>query len=101
MVYACLSLARLSDSVKSAAGLGLAGVLLVTASVAAGLGFCALLGLPFNASTTQVLPFLALGLGVDDMFLLAHTFLDTADNTLIPYQVSDCVACVVLGCVVL
>ncbi|XP_063841882.1 protein patched-like [Scylla paramamosain] len=86
VVYACVSLARLTDSVRSAAGLGLAGVLLVTASVAAGLGFCALLGLPFNASTTQVLPFLALGLGVDDMFLLAHTFLQTADNTCIPYQ---------------
>ncbi|XP_069156937.1 protein patched [Procambarus clarkii] len=86
VVYACVSLARLSDSVRSAAGLGLAGVLLVAVTVAAGLGFCALLGLPFNASTTQVLPFLALGLGVDDMFLLAHTFVETADNTLIPYQ---------------
>lgn len=88
VVYACVSLARLSDSVRSGAGLGLAGVLLVTVTVAAGLGFCALLGLPFNASTTQVLPFLALGLGVDDMFLLAHTFTETADNNLIPYQVS-------------
>ncbi|XP_071538022.1 protein patched [Panulirus ornatus] len=86
LVYACVSLARLSDSVRSSAGLGLAGVLLVAVTVAAGLGFCALLGLPFNASTTQVLPFLALGLGVDDMFLLAHTFTETADNNLIPYQ---------------
>lgn len=90
MIYACLSLAKLSDSVRSAAGLGLAGVLLVAITVAAGLGLCALLGLPFNASTTQVLPFLALGLGVDDMFLMAHTFAETADNSLIPYQVSRC-----------
>nr|XP_027232771.1 LOW QUALITY PROTEIN: protein patched-like [Penaeus vannamei] len=88
VIYACLSLAKLSDSVRSAAGLGLAGVLLVAITVAAGLGLCALLGLPFNASTTQVLPFLALGLGVDDMFLMAHTFAETADNSLIPYQVS-------------
>nr|XP_053627735.1 protein patched homolog 1-like [Cherax quadricarinatus] len=88
VVYACVSLTHLSDSVRSAGGLGLAGVLLVAVTVAAGLGFCALLGLAFNASTTQVLPFLALGLGVDDMFLLAHTFVQTADNTLIPYQVS-------------
>lgn len=86
VIYACLSLAKLSDSVRSAAGLGLAGVLLVAITVAAGLGLCALLGLPFNASTTQVLPFLALGLGVDDMFLMAHTFAETADNSLIPYQ---------------
>ncbi|CAL4069872.1 unnamed protein product [Meganyctiphanes norvegica] len=86
VLYSMISLARLTDSVRSGAGLGLAGVLLVSVSVAAGLGFCALLNLPFNASTTQVLPFLALGLGVDDMFLLAYTFADTADNINIPYH---------------
>ncbi|XP_066986955.1 protein patched [Macrobrachium rosenbergii] len=86
VVYACLSLVRLNNCVHSSAGLGFAGVLLVAVTVAAGLGFCALLGFPFNASTTQVLPFLALGLGVDDMFLMAHTFAETADNSHIPYQ---------------
>ncbi|KAF7991588.1 hypothetical protein HCN44_008959 [Aphidius gifuensis] len=50
------------------------GVLLTCASVVAGLGFCALLGIPFNAITTQIIPFLALGLGLHDMFLLTHTY---------------------------
>jgi patched 1 protein len=31
-------------------------------------------GVPFNPTSTQVLPFLALGLGVDDMFVLTHTY---------------------------
>ena len=36
----------------------------------AGLGFATALGISFNAATTQIVPFLTLGLGVDDMFLL-------------------------------
>uniref|UniRef100_A0A8D0AH30 Patched 2 n=1 Tax=Sander lucioperca TaxID=283035 RepID=A0A8D0AH30_SANLU len=50
------------DCAKSQGAVGLAGVLLVALSVAAGLGLCSLLGLSFNAATTQVLPFLALGM---------------------------------------
>ena len=43
-------------------------------NVSAGLGLAALIGIHFNAATTQIVPFLALGLGVDSMFLLIHTF---------------------------
>lgn len=39
---------------RSQTGVGLAGVILVSITVAAGLGFCAILGIAFNASTTQV-----------------------------------------------
>ncbi|XP_046388102.1 protein patched [Ischnura elegans] len=76
LVYAGLSLLRLHDPVRSQCGVGLAGVLLVGATVAAGLGFCALLGISFNAATTQIVPFLALGLGVDDVFLITHAYGD-------------------------
>ena len=46
----------------------------VALSVAAGLGLCAYAGVKMNATSTQVLPFLLLGLGVDDMFVLVHKF---------------------------
>lgn len=42
------------DPMRSQCALGIAGVILVSVTVAAGLGFCAVLGIAFNASTTQV-----------------------------------------------
>lgn len=66
--------------VRSQSGVGIAGVLLASVTVAAGLGFCALLGIPFNATTMQIVPFLALGLGVHDMFLLTNTYAELSAN---------------------
>jgi patched 1 protein len=54
LAYACLTMLRL-DCSKSQGAVGLAGVLLVALSVAAGLGLCSLIGITFNAATTQVL----------------------------------------------
>ncbi|XP_078574684.1 protein patched homolog 1-like isoform X1 [Branchiostoma floridae x Branchiostoma japonicum] len=91
LVYACVTMLRRS-AVRSQGGVGLAGVILVSMSVAAALGFCTLIGLSFNASTTQVLPFVALGLGVDDMFLVAHTFSCTTSSPNVAYldQTGEC-----------
>jgi len=85
MLYAAVTLYRWGDKVRSQAGLGLAGVLLVAFTVAAGMGLSALIGITFNAASTQIVPFLALGLGVDAMFLLIHTFSQQTQLD-IPYQ---------------
>ncbi|KAF7222601.1 protein patched homolog 1 [Nothobranchius furzeri] len=89
LAYACVTMLRW-DCAKSQGAVGLAGVLLVALSVAAGLGLCSLLGLSFNAATTQVLPFLALGIGVDDVFLLAHSFTETGSNIPFKERTGDC-----------
>ncbi|XP_050403061.1 protein patched homolog 1 isoform X2 [Patella vulgata] len=89
-VYALLSLLKWNDAVNSQSGIGMAGVLLVSLSVAAGLGICSVLNIKFNASTTQIIPFLALGLGVDDMFLIAHTYAEHAKDIPFPYQTGEC-----------
>uniref|UniRef100_A0A914UMC9 SSD domain-containing protein n=1 Tax=Plectus sambesii TaxID=2011161 RepID=A0A914UMC9_9BILA len=77
VVYAAFGLARWDGwwlAVDSCSGLAIFGTLLVTFATFSGLGFCVLLGIENNVATTQVVPFLTLGLGVDDMFLLVHSY---------------------------
>ncbi|KAI6228220.1 Protein patched-like protein 1 [Aphelenchoides besseyi] len=59
---------------NSAVGLALAGVLTVTYASISGLGFVTWFGVEFNAATTQIIPFLTLGIGVDNMFMLLHNY---------------------------
>ena len=53
MGYACYSLIKCRAS-RSQGAVGIAGVVLVMLSVAGGLGICSLLGITFNAASTQV-----------------------------------------------
>ncbi|GBP11019.1 Protein patched [Eumeta japonica] len=80
LIYVAITLIQWKDSVRSQVSVGVAGILLLSISVAAGLGLCALIGIPFNASSTQIVPFLVLGLGVQDMFLLTHTYVEQAGD---------------------
>ncbi|XP_055853785.1 protein patched [Episyrphus balteatus] len=75
--YAFCTLLRWKEPVKGQSTVGVAGVLLIGMSTAAGLGLCALLGIVFNAATTQVVPFLALGLGVDHIFMLTAAYAES------------------------
>ena len=59
--------------------LGLLGLLSVALSISAGLGLSLLIGIPFT-TVTQVLPFILLGVGVDDLFLLVQS-LEEVDAT--------------------
>ena len=82
---------RFTDMTRSQAGLAIGGVLLVIGTVAGGLGLCALIPLTqnFNAITTQVLPFIALAIGVNSMFSFVHVYYELATTSpLIVYEVS-------------
>ena len=72
--YAALSLLSPGQPLDSRVGLGLVGICIVALAVCSAFGLAGFLGIAFNPTSTQVLPFLALGLGVDDMFVLAHHF---------------------------
>ncbi|KAF8057679.1 NPC1 [Scenedesmus sp. PABB004] len=79
LVYITLALAALPPPrqvlqlfVLSRAGLGAAGVAIVAASVAGGLGLCSLFGMWSTLIIMEVIPFLVLAVGVDNMFVLAH-----------------------------
>ena len=57
--------------------LGLLGFLCVCVANLAAYGLIALAGYKFNHAMLHALPFIALGLGVDDLFLLLHAFRTT------------------------
>lgn len=62
------------DTVRSQTGLAMAGVVLAVLSIASSFGFMAAVGIPYTPPSIQVLPFLAIGLAVDDMFVLLNAF---------------------------
>lgn len=74
LVYTGLVLYRFGDQVNGQSGVGMFGVLLLCTSTAAGLGLCSAFGIPFNVATTQVVPLIALGLAVDQIFILTHGY---------------------------
>jgi Niemann-Pick C1 protein len=58
--------------VLSRGGLGAGGVGIVLASVAGGTGLASLAGVWSTLISLEVIPFLVLAVGVDNMFVLAH-----------------------------
>ncbi|CAH0562221.1 unnamed protein product [Brassicogethes aeneus] len=54
-------------------GIAVFGVIVLASSATAALGVCSLIGLPMNLLSTQVLPFITVGLAMREMFLLLST----------------------------
>jgi patched 1 protein len=63
-----------APAVNSYSWLALMGILLISISSVSGFGLATLFGINFNAATTQVVPFLAVGLGVDEMIVMVHNY---------------------------
>lgn len=80
LIYSILAWMHCKDQIRGQSAVVIAGVLLIGMSTAAGLGLCALLGRAFNAATTQVVPFLAVGLGVNHIFSLTHAYTESNAN---------------------
>ena len=69
-------------------GVAMFGVFLIGLSVAGAFGICSVMHMKFNTASAQVLPFLLLGLGVDDMFLMIFNFTEVSLLAHIPLEVS-------------
>ena len=98
VLFRWTDLIKSRDLIKSQAGLGIGGVILVAFSVAGGLGCSALVSssevlcsmgicIKFNASTTQILPFLAMGMGVNAIFMMTYTYADMLESATVPQEV--------------
>lgn len=74
-VYVSMSLGRFQDPVHSRFGLGVTGIMIVLLSLGAAMGVSsALLRVDVTMITLEVVPFLILAIGVDNMFILTNEF---------------------------
>lgn len=60
--------------VDSKVSLGVAGILIVLSSVACSLGIFSYAGVPLTLIVIEVIPFLVLAVGVDNIFIIVQTF---------------------------
>jgi predicted RND superfamily exporter protein len=88
--YAAFSLSRLSffscsceRLVYSRMSLGLLGVLSVAIAIVASFGLTSFVGIKLSVTSINLVPFISLAIGVDDMFVIAHTqsFFNGAKDT--------------------
>lgn len=54
--------------------LGIAGILIVLSSVTCSLGIFSYMGMPLTLIVIEVIPFLVLAVGVDNIFILVQTY---------------------------
>ena len=75
VIRLCLQARKLSTlMVDSKVTLGLGGVVIVLASVVASVGFYAIVGVPATLNIIEVIPFLTLAVGVDNIFILVQSY---------------------------
>jgi Niemann-Pick C1 protein len=74
-LYVSLSLGKFTHPVYSRFGLGLTGILIVLLALGISMGVsCALFQMEVTMITLEVVPFLILAIGVDNMFILTNEF---------------------------
>lgn len=74
-LYVSMSLGNVRDPVHSRFGLGITGIGIVLLSLGIAMGVCcALLQMEVTMITLEVVPFLVLAIGVDNMFILTNEF---------------------------
>jgi hypothetical protein len=69
-IYSVIAFINIRDPVHSHTMLVLMGMVVVSLSILAGFGLTAAVGIKFTPLAGSVVPFLALGLGIDDIFVL-------------------------------
>jgi len=89
VVFIICALGNFGSPLESRAAVALKGLLLVLISAISSAGIALLVGLQFNSVTLIVLPNLALGLGVNDMFVLLRSFSELGTPFISSHDFSD------------
>lgn len=90
-LYASFSLGgqwRHDAFIKSKFSLGLEGILIVLLSVVSSIGICASFGVKLTLIITEVIPFLVLAVGVDNIYLLVH-YLELVNDLYPQYTIEE------------
>ena len=80
IIFTCYVTAKGCTPTLTRIGVSLAGIMYIILSMIAGYGFSSGLGVPFNTLHT-VLPFIVVGIGVDDIFIITATY-DQLERTI-------------------
>lgn len=69
-IYIGIAIGKFPSVISSGFTLAVAGILIVLASVFSSLGVICYLGIGFTMISAEVIPFLVLAIGVDNMFII-------------------------------
>lgn len=73
LVYIGIAIGQFPSTLTSGFMLAIVGIFIVLASVVSSMGIIAYLGIGFTMISAEVIPFLVLAIGVDNMFILKST----------------------------
>lgn len=75
IVYVGLTMLKISNAVESHFVLGVVGVVVIALATFTSIMLSSWFGIKSTPVVTQVIPFVALGIGVDDMLVLAQAYM--------------------------
>lgn len=89
-----LPTSKISSFIKTRFGLALSGIFIVLISVTSSAGLFSMLGLKSTLIIAEVIPFLILAIGIDNIFLLVHELevvTESSPNLPVEFRVSEAV----------
>lgn len=93
-IYASIALGGSLNILKTRFSLGLSGIVIVLLSVTSSAGFFSLMGVKSTLIIAEVIPFLILAVGVDNIFLITHELKGinyAYPNESVPFRISKAV----------
>ncbi|KAH3757206.1 Niemann-Pick C type protein [Pelomyxa schiedti] len=78
-IYVGITLGKLNP-VHSKFIIGFAGVFIIVIAIVSAFGFSSLISIPFSPISAQVVPFLVLATGIDDMFIIVNGYHELEEN---------------------